>query len=71
MLLQGPSFSCPSCLQTLSASIGLFTPPLWGHLLHTLQFSMWKAHLPCLCLAALLPGVSVTCACVSTRIHYL
>lgn len=39
MLLQGPSFSSPSCLQTLLASIGLFTPPLWGHLLaHTAVF---------------------------------
>ena len=48
MLLQGSSFFCPSCLQTLSASIGLFTPPLWGHLLaHTAVFHVEHTCLVC------------------------
>lgn len=50
----------------------LLTPFLWGATCSlTPQFSMWKAHMPCLCLAALLPGVSAACACVSARTQYL
>lgn len=36
----------------LSASTGLLSPPSGATCSHTPQFSLWKAHLPCLCLAA-------------------
>lgn len=70
MLLQGPFFSFSS-LQTLSTCISFTHPTPLGLPACTPHFSMWKARLPCLCLAALLPGVSVACACVSARTQYL
>lgn len=62
-----PLFPDPQPCQLVS---GLLTPPLWGRLLVRSSLPCGK-HTACLCLAALLPGVSAACACLSARTQYL
>lgn len=63
--------SCPSAFRPCQLLLVFLPHPFGGRLLSTPQLSTWRAHLPRLCLAASLPGVSVACARVSARTQYL